>query len=62
MLLGFGIIQVFYQWHIDRGSLVKLRGVKVNSVSHQLVVIIKKGEIVESRILMIKPIDNYVYV
>ena len=62
MLLGFRIIQVFYQWHIDRGSLVKLREVKVHSVSHQLVVIIKKGEIVESRILMMKPIDNYVYV
>ena len=62
MLLGFGIIQVFYQWHIDRRNLVKLRGVKVNSVSHQLVVIIKKGEIVESHILMMKLIDNYVYV
>ncbi|CAL9132407.1 unnamed protein product, partial [Musa textilis] len=50
---------------MDRGSLVKLRGVMVNSVSHQLVVIIKKGEIVESRILMMKLIDyvlwsNYV--
>ncbi|CAL9106391.1 unnamed protein product [Musa textilis] len=29
----------------------------VNSVSHQLVVIIKKGEIIESQILMMKLID-----
>ena len=50
-------IQEFYQYSIliggvclNSGSLFKLR--------HQLVIIIKKGEIIESRILMMKPIDS----
>ena len=49
--LYFFLIQILYQYGILIG------GVKVNSV---MVVVIKKGEIVESHVLMIKSIDVFV--